>query len=294
VNPARRAWYYVQYLAFRFLLFLIAVVPLGVALGITSVLARIGFWILPNRRRATIANVLQSGITDDPAEARRIAAASFRTFLVMITEALIARKRLNASNWEQHVTIAAEPETTALMHEPGVGVIVATAHVGNWEILARAASIVKPLRAIYRPFHNPYFDASIREDRQGEHLTLIPKYDADFKRFLRPLSEGEVLAIMIDQHAGNGIYVDFFGRPAKTTTSVAMLHLVTKCPLVVAYAVRTGPLRYELRSGPPLRFQRSGDREADVREITQTLTREIERIAVEHPEQYMWGHRRWK
>ncbi len=294
LNPVVKAWCYVQYLLFRALLFVLGVMPLGVSLGIMSGLARVAFLVLRTRRRHTIENVLQSSITDDPREAKRIAAAAFRTFLIMITEAMIARQRLSAANWKDHVQVNLHPEVRELLNDPDQGVLVATAHVGNWEILARAASMVKPLRAIYRPFNNPYFDEAIRQDREGENLTLIAKYDADPMRFIRTLTEGEVLAIMIDQHAGNGIYVDFFGRPAKTTTTVAMLHLVTRVPLVVAYAVRTGPLQYELRSGPPLTFKRSGNRENDVREITQTLTRGIEDIAREHPEQYMWGHRRWK
>ena len=108
-------------------------------------------------------------------------------------------------------------------------------------------------------------------------------------RFVRSIANGEILAIMIDQHTtGNSIPVEFFGREAATTPSVAMLHLVTKAPIVVAYALRTGPLRYAVHAVGPFTFKRSGDRASDVRTITQALTREIEEIARAHPEQYMW------
>jgi len=109
------------------------------------------------------------------------------------------------------------------------------------------------------------------------------------------LARGEILGLMVDQHAGDQrIQVDFFGRPAWTTKSVAMLHLLTRAPLIMAFAIRIAPLRYEVHFAGPFRFARTGDRERDAFEITQTLTREVENVIRRYPAQYMWGHRRWK
>jgi lauroyl/myristoyl acyltransferase len=73
-----------------------------------------------------------------------------------------------------------------------------------------------------------------------------------------------------------------------------MLHLATRAPILVAVAVRTGPLRYEIHAVGPLHSPRTGDREKDCQAITQAITTEIENLARAHPEQYLWGHRRWK
>jgi KDO2-lipid IV(A) lauroyltransferase len=73
-----------------------------------------------------------------------------------------------------------------------------------------------------------------------------------------------------------------------------MMHLTTRRPLFVALAVRTGRLKFTVHLCGPLNWPRTGDRERDVQGITQTLTDEIERIARRHPEQYLWGHRRWR
>jgi len=100
---------------------------------------------------------------------------------------------------------------------------------------------------------------------------------------------------MIDQHATEGrVQVDFFGRPAWTTKAAALLHFTTRAPLVLACAVRTGPLKYEIQAVGPVKIPRTGDRERDARELTQALTREVEHFARRYPEQYLWGHRRWK
>jgi KDO2-lipid IV(A) lauroyltransferase len=73
-----------------------------------------------------------------------------------------------------------------------------------------------------------------------------------------------------------------------------MLHLTTRAPLLVACAVRLRPLRYALHIVGPVTVERTGDREKDAAALTQTLTAEIEAVVRRYPEQYMWGHRRWR
>jgi KDO2-lipid IV(A) lauroyltransferase len=247
------------------------------------------------RRAIAIENILRAGLCQDHREARRIALASFRNFVAMVIEANAARRRVTSENWRQHVKLMLSPEAETLLHQPGQGLLVASAHFGNWEVVARAVSMVKPLSAIYRPFNNPYLDRAAHAGRSGANLHLISKFDANPMRFVQTLARGDILGIMMDQHAGKaGVLVDFFGRPAWTTKTVALLHLTTRCPLLLAFARRTGPLRYEVHVVGPLHHRRTGDKEKDVFSITQALTHEIETIARAHPEQYMWGHRRWK
>jgi len=295
VNALREAWYRVESVVVQALLWAIAKVPPAWLAAGGSALARALFWTSPSRRRVAIANLEAAGIARDRAHARALALSAFRTFVVMVIEAAAARRRLTRANFADHVAIDVPPDVRALLDDPERGVIVASAHIGNWEVVARAAAMIKPLTAIYRPFKNPYLDRAMQGQRSGEDLRLIAKYEDDPMRFVRSIAGGEILAIMIDQHTtGNSVVVEFFGREAATTPSIAMLHLVTKAPIVVAYALRTGPLRYSVRAVGPFSFARSGDRATDVRTITQALTDEVERIARAHPEQYMWGHRRWK
>src|SRR4029434_10970865 len=122
---------------------------------------------------------------------------------------------------------------------------------------------------------------------------LMSRLEARPLAFLRALAAGDVVALMIDQHATRGrVAVRFFDRPAWATKSVAMLSLTTRMPLLFAFALRTGPLRYEVHASGPLECARSGDREKDAEIITQALTEEVERAVRHHPEQSLWGHRR--
>ena len=82
-------------------------------------------------------------------------------------------------------------------------------------------------------------------------------------RFVRALVDGEIVALMVDQHAvrGGRVAVQFFGRPAWATKSVAMLHLTTRAPVLLACAVRLRPLRYALQVVGPVTVERTGDRD---------------------------------
>jgi KDO2-lipid IV(A) lauroyltransferase len=124
----------------------------------------------------------------------------------------------------------------------------------------------------------------------------VSRFRDEPRRFLRALASGEIVALMVDQHAvrGGRVAVRFFDRPAWATKSVAMLHLATRVPVLLASAVRLGPLRYALEIVGPVTVERTGDRDRDASTLMQALTSEIERTVRQHPEQYMWAHRRWR
>lgn len=295
MNPLRQLWYLVEFGAAQALLFFIGVTPLPVVLAAAEVSARLSFFLWRSRRRTAIDNLLRAGVCANETAARQVALDSFRAFTFMVAESILARRRLSAENWSSHVKLLLSPEAEELLKRPGLGLVAASAHIGNWEVAARAVSMIKPMCVVFRPFNNPYLDRAARRRRSGENLRLVSRLDREPMRFLEALARGEIVALMIDQHVTKGrVAVQFFGRPAWTTQTVAMLHLTTRAPLLLAFSIRTGPLQYEVHALGPFEGKRSGDREKDVLALTQTLTHEIEKIARKYPEQYMWGHRRWK
>ena len=290
-----KVWYLLESALARLLLGLIGVLPLPVVLALACGAARLVFLLWRSRRRVAIENLLRAGLCQDERDAKRLGLASFRTFCVMVAETVVARRRLTRANWKEHVRLCLSPEAEESIRKSGQGIIVASAHLGNWEVAARAVSMLKPICVVYRPFKNPYLNRAMHAARSGEQLHLVSRLDREPMRFVRALSAGEIVALMIDQHAAEGrVAVEFFGRRAWTTKSVAMMHLLSRAPLLVACAIRTGPLQYDVHAVGPVRCERTGDREADATAITQALTREIEQLIRRYPEQYMWGHRRWK
>jgi KDO2-lipid IV(A) lauroyltransferase len=263
--------------------------------GAAEIAARVAFALWRTRRRVAIDNILRAGLRADAVAARRLALASFRTVALMVAESVVLRGRLTAEHGGRYVELRLTPEAEALLRAPGLGLLVASAHVGNWEVAARAASLIKPVCAVYRPFNWSWLDRAALGVRSGSNLRLVSRREPDPMRFIRALAAGEIVALMIDQHASKGrVQVGFFGRPAWTTKAPAMLHLTTRAPLVVAWAIRTGPLRYVVEAVGPIEAPRTGDREKDARALTQALTNIVEGVIRQHPEQYMWGHRRWR
>jgi KDO2-lipid IV(A) lauroyltransferase len=113
---------------------------------------------------------------------------------------------------------------------------------------------------------------------------------------MRLLRGGKGVAFLIDQNVqqSDGIFVDFFGRKAATTTAVAALAVKTRCPIVCGYSLLRPDGRYRLVYTPPIEWTPSGDRQADIERLTQKLTHLIESWVREAPEQWLWIHRRWK
>jgi KDO2-lipid IV(A) lauroyltransferase len=285
----------VEYGALRAALWPLDALPLAAAARVASAVADLAWAAARSRRRLAVRNVLAAGVCGSEAEARRIARESFRHFAVLIAEALKAPELLGESSWSRHVRVEIPPETRRLLEDPAQGLILATGHLGCWEVGAQALSHIKPVTAIARPMNNPYADRLMNRRRASQNFRTTPKRGPAGNRLLDVLRRGEVLALMMDQHARDrGLMIEFFGRPAATFTSPARLHLLTGAPIVFGHCFRTGPAQYLGKCSTPIARVPTADRESDLRAILEELTRRLEAAVREKPEQYLWAHRRWR
>jgi len=178
----------------------------------------------------------------------------------------------------------------------GRGVIMATAHMGNWEVHGVAHGwIFGAIDVIARPLDNPALDLRLNALRGASGNTIVYKQRA-LARVLKSLRAGRGVAILVDQNvqAKEGVFVEYFGRPAATTTVVAALVLKTGCAVVPAQSEALPDGRYRIIYDPPLTWTPSGNRDADILRITQDVTRQIETWVRRAPQQWLWMHRRWK
>jgi KDO2-lipid IV(A) lauroyltransferase len=178
----------------------------------------------------------------------------------------------------------------------GRGALLVTGHLGNWELYGVAHGLLfGAIQVVARPLDNPRLDARLCAMRTMAGNTVVYKQRA-LVRILRALRAGQGIALLIDQNVlpGDGIFVDFFGRPAATTTVAAALAVKTGSPVVPCRSELLADGRYRLTYAPALEWSPSGDRQADVACLTQRLTRQIEDWVREKPEQWLWMHRRWK
>lgn len=288
--------YLLEYAVLRLLWALLAVVPphrayaAGAAMG--------GLWYRCSRRRRRVAldNILKAGVAATPAEAGRIAAASFRHFTGHLLENLKAPSVLNATNWEAHVSFEGPRETLDLLRRGERPLILATAHLGCWEIAGYWVSLLRPVYALARPMNNPYSQRFLMRRHFRTDITLLPKDEAFSTDFMREWERKRAaLAIVMDQHAGrSGKWMRVLGRLASVHTSPARLHLRTGFPLLFGCLIRTGPLKYQMVADAPVSIVATGSREDDTLAVLQRLNGFYEQVVRRYPEQYLWMHRRWR
>ena len=179
----------------------------------------------------------------------------------------------------------------------GKGVLYLTGHIGAWELSSYAHALYGfPLHYMARPLDNAPLDALVNLYRGRSGNKPIYKNEAA-RTMLRVLKDAGTVGVLADQNTmpEEGVFVDFFGVPACTTTGIARVALHTDAAVVPGYAFWDEHLRkYRLRFEPPVELVRTGDAERDVLENTQRFAKVIEGIIRKYPEQWIWIHARWK
>ena len=173
----------------------------------------------------------------------------------------------------------------------GRGVLVATAHLGNWELSAFAhAYLTGPMHIVVRPIDNARIDELVERFRALSGNQVITKKDAA-RGILRALKDGQAVGILIDQNTtpAEGVFVDFFGIKACAGSAFVKLAHHSGAAVVPGYAVWSEKARrYVLHFEPEIEM--TGNVEADTQRVHSRLEEAIRR----YPDQWLWIHRRWK
>jgi len=182
----------------------------------------------------------------------------------------------------------------------GKGVLVLTGHFGNFEVATAAGLASYPpaygrFYFVRRPFKPRWLDDLVTRRFMRAGFGVLPKRGG-LEGILDRLNAGDLVVFPFDQHAGrkDGVVVDFFGHPAGTFRSLAILALNTGAPVVPAASWREPDGRHVLRFEDPLPVIESDDVGEAIRRNTRAYNAALERMILRHPEQWWWVHRRWK
>jgi len=191
-------------------------------------------------------------------------------------------------------------ERVSLKHEErlreayarGRGVILLSAHFGNWEWMGARILQDYPLVGVARPTRSPATWRLVTRLRERMGARMIDSDDV--RGALRALREGAVLVLLLDQNtAVNAVFVDFFGKPAATARGPAVLAARTGAAVVPAFSVRLAPGRYEVHFLPPHYVPQDAQGEALDAHV-QAFTKIIEEWVARHPDHWLWIHDRWR
>ena len=222
-------------------------------------------------------------------ERARIVDGVFRSIARLLT-AFARFPTLNAQNISQWIRYEGL-EHYIDAKGSGRGVLFATAHLGNWELSAFAhALMTEPMNIVVRPLDDARVDALVERYRQLSGNRIVSKREAA-RGILRALQNNEAVGILIDQNTtpAEGAFIDFFGMKACAGTGFAKIAARTGAAVIPGFALWSDEEnKYVLRFYPPVEITRDADQD------TQRIHSFLERIIKEHPDQWLWIHRRWK
>lgn len=282
--------YLIQYCAVQVLVFPLSLMPLPVSSWLAKRMGDL-FYFCAAKRRAVARENLERAYADTLScrQKERITRKSFQNTALSILELFLIKKiKKNAA--KHFVIQGRENLEKALSY--GKGAVLITSHLGSWEYLEFLFYLTGlPCSVIVKSVKNPYLDKQIHDLRLATTVIPIPKKKA-IRAALAGLEENRVMAIIIDQWDGpEGLWVDFFGSPTSTTSLPARLAHKTSCALVPAYCLRQSPGQYEIHVLPPVVLPEADDWET---RVTASLNHALECEIRKYPEQWSWGHRRWK
>ena len=188
--------------------------------------------------------------------------------------------------------------TYELFHQlrlDGKPALIFASHLANWEIPALAA-VAHGLDAaiLYRKPNIASADRIIREIRQVKMGTLIPAGRDAPLRLAEALKRGQHVAMLVDQYLGSGVEVTFFGRKTRANPTLARLLRQVECPVHGVRIIRLPGYRFRAELSEEVKPVRDESGRIDVQGTMQAVTSVIEGWIREHPEQWLWLHRRWR
>jgi KDO2-lipid IV(A) lauroyltransferase len=286
---------WIEYAAVRTILFVLCVLPRHWARAISANIVQVLLAIFPKLRRTAQFNLRLAFPDWTDAQHRATVRKMARNLGWMAAEFAHFPKysRKNIGD----IVVLDDHDNFLEGHNRGKGVLYLTGHIGGWELSSFAHALYGfPLHYLARPLDNARLDDLVNRYRGlSGNIPIFKNQSA--RIVLKVLKDAGTVGILADQNTmpEEGVFVNFFGKLACTTTGIARLALHTDAAVVPGYAIWDGQLqKYRLRFEPPVVLVRTGDMERDILENTQNFTTILESIIRKYPDQWVWLHARWK
>jgi KDO2-lipid IV(A) lauroyltransferase len=287
---------FLTYLFLKAFSFFVNLLPEGFVLRLGRRLGNVWYHLDFEHRKVAIQNLhTVFGQEKSASEIRGIAKRTFQNLGMMSVE-FFRIPRMDVKTFEERVKIEGLEEALKLFQRRK-GIFLLLSHFGNWEMMGVMSKVIgNPIMVIAKPMkRNQRVDQFITKIRSVAGLEVVSSIKAG-RKVMQALSQNRVVGILIDQRAkrSEGIWVDFFGKKAPTTPSLAVLAMKTGAPVLPVFMVRDGFQKHRLLIQEPLELVRTGDIKKDVEANTQLFNHTLESMIRQYPDQWFWVHRRWE
>jgi Kdo2-lipid IVA lauroyltransferase/acyltransferase len=273
----------------------LGILPRKTAISVSQFIARVIYRLHKRLRQTGLRNLEMAMPELTPQEHGKILEGVFNNLGRLLGEfsqfLKISREKIS------DIVIYEGFENYAQAAAKGRGVLMLTGHIGAWELCAFAQGVYgHPLSFLARPLDNPLLEKLIARYRALSQNRPIDKNNS-VREVLKQLRQGKDIGLLIDVNTleSEGVFCDFFGIPACSTTGLAVFALRSDAPVVPGFLLWDEKLnRHVLSFAPEIPLIRTGDFREEVALNTANYTRAIEACVRRHPEQWLWIHKRWR
>ena len=286
----------IEYALVKLFLYLAKVTPKSFMYSYIKGLALLVYRVDKKRRILTIKNLTMAYPEKSIEEVAILSKKVYVELSKTITEILLMlvdRFDIDAAivNFEE-----AEEKLNNLAKSSPKGIVVVTAHFSNWELAAHfLAKHGLPMLAVGRKGNNTYIDEEITLPFRSKYGNKPTTKHKAMLAMAKRLKNAQAVGLLIDQKSGdlNSAKVDFFGTPAETTLSVALLKSKFDPLIVPIFIARQESGKYKMIINEPIEYE-GDDREDTLVSLTQEYTTAVEDIIRQYPSQWFWMHNRWR
>ena len=280
---------FLRYLAIRLLGMALQMFPADSALAVGRFVGDIIYFFYPPYTQRALEHLrLAYGPNVSERWVTKTARDSFRHLGMLVIEVLYAPRLLQVNTAFAHINLKNMSEGLHLLLKGGP-VIVLTGHYGNWELLNHILAVMGfTSYSVARHLPNRFLNRYVMSTRERTGQRIITKKGAT-ANVTEVLDAGQIVCFLADQNAGSrGLFVDFFGRPASTFRSIALLAHSYDAPVILSAATRLGQsFKYEFTTECIIYPHQWHDLKDPIYWITATYTQAIEQLARRHPDQYL-------
>lgn len=268
--------------------------PYRVNLKIANFLGKAGFGLLRIRRKVTLDNLrMVFGNQKTENEIEKIALQSYchmtRGFIEHLIFPVLSKEKILSNLEFENLHYLDE------IMQHGKGAILVSSHFGSWQIGGTSVGLAGyPMNFLVQRQNNHLVENLVYGYVEDKGVTVLYK-SVSAGKIVELLNSNQIVAMLPDQDAGkNGVIVNFMGQPASTHKGPAFFSLKTGAPIIIALALNEQKGKHKVVMEKPIYPHPTGDRDEDIKNLTQVYTGKIEEYIRKYPDHWFWQHRRWK
>lgn len=261
---------------------------------------KLAYYLIPIRKTTVLRNMkLVFGTTHSPRQIKNLAQRFYGHLWKLLVENC-TRAWMSEEQMMRSVRVEGY-EHLAEASLKNKGTLLLTGHFGNWEFTPVAAmahfkAFKGRLHILRRLLTNKTFEKILFRRFYKAGLNVIPKKNS-LRQVLEALEKNDAVAFIMDQYANpkkDGVLVEFMGIKAGTFKSLALIARQTGAPVIPTVCYREKDGSHVMRFSAPVPWIEHSDTDREIEENTREYNRILENMLLEHPEQWLWAHRRWK